>query len=113
MAGIKVEKKKGKSVVVMEGEMTIEHAASLRDSLLKSLEGADNIVLDLNNVTTVDLSFLQLLCSAHRTSVKAQKSMEMKSDYPESLKQAVREAGYSRHFGCTLESDSTCLWKGI
>lgn len=113
MADIRVEKKENKSVVILNGDITVEHSDLLRNALLESLEGTDLIEVDFRNATTVDLSCLQLLCSAHRTSVNAGKSIELRPDHTEILKEAVRESGYPRYIGCTLETEKSCLWKGV
>jgi anti-anti-sigma factor len=113
MANIKIEKKGRKNVITISGEMTIENAAALKDALIHSLKNVKHIVMDLDNITDMDLSCLQLLCSAHRTSAGAQKTLELKSGYPEVLKRAAREAGYLRNSGCTLETEDGCLWKRI
>jgi anti-anti-sigma factor len=113
MANIKVEKEGNKNVITVSGEMTIEHAVALKDALIQSLKNAEHLIMDLGSITDIDLSCLQLLCSTHRTSVSAQKTFELKSDYPEILKEAVREAGYPRYCGCTLETENGCLWEKI
>ncbi|MBI4847891.1 MAG: STAS domain-containing protein [Nitrospirae bacterium] len=113
MADIKVEKREDNNIVVITGEMTIQNASALRDALIQSTECAEHVILDLKDVTEIDLSCLQLLCAAHRTSVNSQKSLKLKQDYPEILKKAVTEAGYSRYFGCKLETEKSCIWKGI
>jgi anti-anti-sigma factor len=113
MADIKVEKKGKETTLIVNGEMTITYAGALRDALIKSLENAERVILDLEDVTAVDLSCLQLLCSAHRTSVQAEKSVELKSAPLGVLKQVACEAGYSRNFGCLPKTENTCFWKGI
>jgi anti-anti-sigma factor len=113
MTDIRIEKEEARTVIVMSGEMTVEHAAGLKDALIRSLEDADHLIVDLRDVTDMDVSCLQLLCSAHRTFAGARKTLEIKSDYPETLKETVREVGYSRDCGCTTETENGCLWKRI
>ncbi|MBI5740185.1 MAG: STAS domain-containing protein [Nitrospirae bacterium] len=113
MAEIEIVKEKDADVVVIRGEMTIECAGALRDALLRSLGGSERVILDLGKVTAVDLSCLQLLCSAHRTSLSSAKAIALKQDYPGILKEAVRENGYSRCLDCRSDSGQGCFWKGI
>jgi anti-anti-sigma factor len=111
MADIRLEKKQGGTVIVMSGEMTVEHAAALRDALTGSLETEEQVVVDMDGVTDIDLSCLQLLCSAHRTFTRTSRAFGLKCNCPEVLRQIAGETGYSRNTGCTLETENGCLWK--
>jgi anti-anti-sigma factor len=112
MADIKVEKKGKERVLVISGSLTIEHASEFREALIKSLEKASHVMLNMDGVTETDLSCIQLLCSAHRTFVNAKKSVEL-AGTPDILKQAARDAGYKRSIGCMQETEKTCFWTGI
>lgn len=112
MADIKIEKKGDTYKLVISGGLTIEHAAGFREALMKSLGNASHVMLNMDGVTETDLSCLQLLCSAHRTFVNAKKSVEL-GGTSDILKQAARDAGYKRCFGCMQETEKTCFWIGI
>lgn len=112
MADIKIEKQGKNTALVISGVLTIEHAAELREALMKSLENASHVMLNMDGVTETDLSCVQLLCSAHRTFVNAKKSVEL-AGTSEILKQAARDAGYKRSFGCMQETEKSCFWTGI
>ncbi|MBI5057935.1 MAG: STAS domain-containing protein [Nitrospirae bacterium] len=113
MADIKIEQRGKNTALIISGEMTIECAAALKDALARSFEGAESVFVDLKNVESADLACLQLLCSAHRTSLISKKSFALTPGYPEIFKKVVKETGYSRNFGCSIESEKSCLWKGI
>jgi anti-anti-sigma factor len=110
MADIKVEKKGKERLLVINGGLTIEYAAELKDALQESLKDGARVVLDLSNVTEMDLSSLQLLCSAHKTSVNLKKTLELMEDTGEVFKETVKKAGYMRYSGCTKETEKSCLW---
>jgi anti-anti-sigma regulatory factor len=93
------------------GELTIEHAAELQTVLMESLDRLDRLCLLFENVTAVDISFLQLLCSAHRSAVKNNKILWLDRHRPEPLKLTVIEAGFGRQEGCVLDVHQTCIWK--
>jgi len=112
MADIKVEKKGKERVLVISGSLTIEHASEFREALIKSLEKASHVMLNMDGVTETDLSCLQLLCSAHRTFVNTKKSVEL-AEISDTLKQAVRDIGYKRNLGCMQETEKSCFWMGI
>lgn len=99
-------------VLELEGELTVSRADELRLALLRSFSCSDHIVLNLEKVTAVDLSCLQLLCSAHRTSLAVNKRITIASNRPEIFRRLIHAAGYSRHKGCVLDGDKGCLWAG-
>jgi anti-anti-sigma regulatory factor len=110
MIDCKVKKGRGKKVVNLKGDVTIVTASELRDILLDTLSTSKRVELNLEKVTDVDLSFLQLLCSAHRTSLKAEKSFFIVGSYPDVLKEAAKDAGFPLNAGCTLDCNNSCLW---
>ena len=67
---MKVTTRKGKAFLKPDGELTVARAADLKDALVKSIEKADTIEINLADASLVDLACLQLLCSAHRTAAK-------------------------------------------
>jgi ABC-type transporter Mla MlaB component len=97
--------------VSFTGNLTVEHAAELKTVLIASLNLADRLCVVFDNVTEVDISFLQLLCSAHRTAVKNNKILWLDSQRPEPLRLAMQEAGFVRQEGCVLDVHQTCIWK--
>jgi anti-anti-sigma factor len=110
MADIKVEKKGKERVLVINGELTIEYASALKNALQQSLKNGEHVILDLSKVTEMDLSSLQLLCSAHKTSVNLKKTLELTHDNTDVFKQTVRRSGYMRYSGCTKETEKICFW---
>lgn len=99
------------NTVRFAGSLTIERAAALKMLLMESLNWTDSLHLVCENVTEVDISFLQLLCSAHRTAVKEKKKLTLAGQCPEPLRLAVWEAGFIRQEGCVLDVQQTCIWK--
>jgi len=114
MADIKINKKGKRTTLIISGTLTIEHAGEFRAALTESLEKSARLLVDIEHVTDMDLSSLQLLCSAHRTSLHLKKTMELKSDYPEALKQAVEDTGYLTKYSiCSQNNQTGCLWVDI
>ena len=100
------------TILKLEDRWTIERAHELKGALVAALSGNDQVIIDLEEVTEVDLSFLQLLCSAHRTSLKLNKHFALQDNQPEAFTRAVRDAGYARTLGCHGDPYKSCLWKG-
>ncbi len=86
-------------VLKLSGKWTVERAHELRSLLLNALKGHEQVLLELEGLMEVDISCLQLLCSAHRSSVKLGKRLALHGNRPETFGQVVRDAGFARALG--------------
>ncbi len=102
----------GAEMVRLEGALTIERAHELKDILLGALTSGRDVLLNMESVTEVDLSCLQLLCAAHKASLNAPKPLSIQGARPIALSQAMWDAGFLRKLGCRAESKKSCLWIG-
>ena len=100
----------GKMRVTLGGELSIKNARELRDLLMKALEQKEGIVLEFSECKVIDLSFIQLLCSAHRSASRAKRSLKLGDTVPELLLKTIGEAGCFRDKGCKFDSNNNCLW---
>jgi anti-anti-sigma regulatory factor len=96
----------------LEGSLTIERAAELKQILLDAMRGGEDLKIELEDVADCDLTCLQLLCSAHRTSIKMKKQLMLADNKSELFKQATQDAGFVRTLGCPGDPNKTCLWTG-
>ena len=63
--------------LVLEGDMTIYAAASLKEKLLGALKGASRLQVDLSRVAEVDTAGMQLLVLAKREALAAGKTLRL------------------------------------
>lgn len=96
--------------LVISGEMTVTKLSGLLPVLVESLAGVKHLALRLEDVLAVDVSFLQLICSSHRTANQLQKKVTLVVSTPSFL-QFVEEAGFARHFPCPLGITEGCFWQ--
>lgn len=96
--------------LMLEGRLTLEHIRKMHEELSVSLENVQHLDVDLSGVTEMDLAFLQLLCSAHRTATTMKKTLSLTENIPEVFRQAIEDNGYPRQCGCSLDVSGTCLW---
>jgi ABC-type transporter Mla MlaB component len=99
-------------VLRLKGSWTIERAHELKQALVEALKGDDPFVIDLKGLAEADLSCLQLLCSAHRTSLRLGKQLELNQEKSGAFKRVVRDAGFVRTLGCHQDPHKSCLWVG-
>ncbi len=108
----KLEPSSDMGVLTLDGELTIEHAGELKKILIHAMDSAEHVDIKLKKVSEVDLSCLQVLCSAHRTAFKSNKQLTLSSKDSEIFQQMVRGSGYVRHDSCALNPHKGCLWCG-
>ncbi len=96
--------------LTLNGECTIENALELKRIMTDALNTSRGLTINVGDTTAADLSFLQLLCWAHQTSVSANKFFRLDSDQAAPFGEAIKEAGFERPLGCRREFHRTCLW---
>lgn len=102
-------KRETPSEITLEGELLIERAAELKDKVSRALEGSPVLTIDLGGATDMDLSFLQLLCSAHKAAMEGGKTLRLRGG-AETFGRRVIEAGFNRKQACDKEADSMCFF---
>ncbi|NOZ68940.1 MAG: STAS domain-containing protein [Deferribacteres bacterium] len=111
MFDYKSEQTEDKTVLTINGELTIQNAAVFKDVLLESLEKTGHLVLNLENVTDVDLSCLQLLCSAYLATTELNRRLTMDGGCPEAFRKAATDSGYLKDEACKPSAcNKSCLW---
>ena len=95
-------------VLTLSGEMTLECAEEIKESMLKALSSVGHVTCDVKDVTEADLSFLQMLCSAHKTSLSRRKMFTLSEARSEQYEDAVQTAGLV--LSCSVGEADTCLW---
>ena len=98
-------------LLIADGELTVQRASDFKDMLTKAISEVNRLEINFDMVTEVDLTCLQLLCSAHKTCLKANKALSITGRQSEALKEAIKYAGYERHKGCKVAREKNkCLW---
>ena len=90
----RIQETEEKGRLVTEGQLKIEHAAAIRDVLMDAFEHADRVALTIERDAAADLSFLQVLCAAHRTALRENKKFELDSSAASGVQDMMREAGF-------------------
>lgn len=96
--------------VVVNGEMTVQHAGEIRDVLMEGFSDGAGLCLELGNVSEIDIAGLQLLCAAHKTAMTNNKYFSVGGIDCAAIRSVIRDAGFPRHTGCAQDIDKTCIW---
>lgn len=100
----------GAGELVMGGDLTIENAAKIRAGLLEALGKGGPVIVRIEGDAVMDVSFMQILCSAHNAAVKSDKPFCLSYAIPGNFIRAVVESGYKRNRGCSRDKNGSCLW---
>jgi anti-anti-sigma regulatory factor len=95
----------------LEGRCVVDHADELKTALIDALKSEGHLVIDLERVSEVDLSCLQLFCSAHKSSLLLSKHFSL-ANPPECYLRVAEDAGYHRVLSCHEAGDGGLMWTG-
>jgi len=90
-----MDSQKKQGIIIIEGETSIQNIKSIKNLFEQAMKSTDTIVLDLDNTTYIDLTFLQLLYSAQQKCLESKKQIFFKNTSLEKIKRFVVEAGFS------------------
>jgi len=102
----------GKHGVKLSGSMTIGQVAGIKEALLAALGAACELQVDLTGISEIDLTGLQLLDAAHKSSLSSGKQFRVVAGGNRSYLDAVESAGLRRLVGCGLDKGCSCIWVG-
>lgn len=110
MADICTVNRNGREVLTVGGVLTVKHAKALSAALLEAIRKAPAIEVDIAHIDDVDVSFAQLLCSAHRMAADMNKQMTITGLEQERFGHMLGRFGLIRHIGCNESTRNSCLW---
>ncbi len=91
------------------GDLTMACARENKDVLLEALENVDTLHLNLQDVESVDVSLIQIICAAHRECAMSGKKITL-YEPGEVVGELLSKAGYCKQLGCPEGLKATCLW---
>lgn len=97
-------------VLSLTGNLTMVEALETKKTLLEAIQSVDRLHLDLQAIESVDVSFIQLMCAAHRECFLSSKEIFIQGDVPDTIEDFLERAGYSKQHGCYSEALASCLW---
>ncbi|MBP7460666.1 MAG: STAS domain-containing protein [Candidatus Delongbacteria bacterium] len=110
MADIRIVEQTDQITLQIEGELSINDALNLRDSLSQAIDYRKPILIDLDRVTEFDLTAFQLFCSAHRTAMAQGIRLRIQPQNSKQFLEIIEQIGYPRQLGCNESNPQDCLW---
>ena len=86
------------AVIKLEGPLNVEDAASIHKNLYSVLDKYQEILIDLKEVKSLDVSALQLIWSMVLSVKKAGKKMSFSVQNVTEFKEILKESGFLNSF---------------
>lgn len=100
-------------IVITSGDrLTIENAAEFLNLLREGFEASRRVTLEFEEGMEIDLTGIQLICSACKTAAAQGKSFTYGGIRPAALDGVIQACGAERHTACKQNNNSNCLWFG-
>ena len=98
--------------VVLEGRLAIDTTPELLALLRSQISAVSRTKLNVAALTDVDLSGMQLICSACRTAQENGNSFNFSGGLAPCVQEAIIAVGLQRHTTCKHNTNNPCLWCG-
>jgi len=109
MLDMKIEKiGENQSKLYVGGDLTVGNIKSFHSKVCDLFEEVDCLIVHLNKSTNIDMTFYQVVCTAHRAFVAADKTFSLDGDL-DTIFGSNREIGYMRHKGCAFDKNKNCV----
>ena len=96
--------------VHLEGKLGIEHCGELKKVLLQAMDDTKKVQINPEKLKTISLPCLQLLCSAHISATRRQRSLSLAGARSEVFERSLAEEGFETRTECEKALQRSCLW---
>ena len=105
------EKNNHKGRLDIKGELCIEQALDLKAALMESLEKTEQVCVNLEGVSKIDITCTQIFCAANKSCEKTQSRLQ-KENLPPEIRNSLIQLGYDNHQEDSHGPCARCFWKG-
>lgn len=103
----------GELATVTVGEtLTIETGIEFKQALSGALDSARQVVLDAHRLQQVDITSLQLICSACKSASAMNRSFTFGDDIPSCIATLRTVIGANQGSPCNNKRTESCIWAG-
>lgn len=100
-------------IIVTSGErLTIENAAEFSRLIREALEAAHIVAVEFEPSVEIDITGLQILCSACKSAANSGKIFSYHGLQPQALTDMIKSSGAERHAVCKHNNNTSCIWFG-
>ena len=89
------KKANGTGTLTAKGDLDIYRTGELQTALSRAIDAAERVDLDFKDVGSMDLSCLQIICSAVKTAAAKDRAVAFRDGRSGAYEQAIKDAGYA------------------
>lgn len=93
------------------GQLDLPHANQAHQALAEAIRHYVEVAVQVGQIDAIDLSFLQLVCAAHRTAISQQKCFTLTLEDNDQLRNLLTVSGFKHHCGCGADAGEPCIWQ--
>lgn len=83
----------------------------MKETVQKALKNADKVTVNISDIGSIDVAFLQLICSTHQTAEKMKKEITLSSEVSPVYYDFLKESGFLRNGGCRNRKAKRCFFR--
>jgi anti-anti-sigma regulatory factor len=102
----------GSIIISSGGDLTIANAALFVGCIWDALATSRQVVIEFDADVEVDVTTLQVLCSACKTAAATGRTLAHQGPGTKSLRRLSATAGAERLDRCRHNNDNPCIWFG-
>jgi anti-anti-sigma factor len=96
----------------VDGAVTVAQVGQLKEHLVKAIDQAEMVLVDLSRVSQVDIAGLQLFCAAYRQACARGRTLKLCGG-GEPFRDLVRATGFAHGAWCGAREKTACLWTEV
>ena len=100
------------ATVAISGTLAIEGAAELQRALSGAISASPRVIVDMQQLEELDMTILQLLCSACKTAAANKRCLVIEGELPACVKALNRGVGAHMAALCRQNNNETCVFFG-
>jgi hypothetical protein len=102
----------GSVTVSLNGALTIEDAAEFQKALIAALGEAPTVLLDARQLVGIDMTILQIICSACKSAAAGRLAFLPDGRLPDCVTSVVNSIGARTGSLCPHNNNEPCTWFG-
>jgi anti-anti-sigma factor len=100
------------SHLLLSGEFGLLDVEQIKTDLTRALESARRVIIDMQELSHIDVACLQLICSAHQSALSAGKELILSPRQPEVFRRQVARSGLISQDSNDSSDKKDCFWNG-
>jgi anti-anti-sigma regulatory factor len=98
--------------LALHGALNIENVSDLHAAFVESFEAFPTVALNASDVKSLDLTVIQIICSACKTAAARNLSFTLEEQLPECLTALGSTVGAQIGAICHQNKNAACAWFG-